>query len=198
VTAQTDPRAIVHPSARVGKDSRIWAWTHVREDVVIGAESSLGQGVYLGPGVRVGARCRVQNHALIYEPAVIEDNVFVGPGVVMTNDKFPRAVNVDGSSKVLGDWQPVGVYVEEGASIGAGAVLIGPVRIGGWAVVGAGAVVSKDVAPYSLVAGNPAKQVGWVGSYGVRLTGGPHVWVCPVTGDTFRESAGALERENPQ
>lgn len=195
MTASIDALAKVHASAVVADNCRIWAWTQVRENAVIGAESSLGQGVYVGPGVNLGARCRIQNQALIYEPAVIEDNVFVGPGVVMTNDKFPRAVNVDGSTKVLGDWQPLGVYVEEGASIGARAVLIGPARIGRWAVVGAGAVVSKDVPPYALVAGIPARQVGWVGRYGVRLTGGPDLWVCPVTGDIYLESAGALERQ---
>jgi UDP-2-acetamido-3-amino-2,3-dideoxy-glucuronate N-acetyltransferase len=197
-SAVTDALATVHPTASVGERCVIWAWTQVRENAHLGSETSLGQSVYVGPGVYVGARCRVQNQALLYEPAVLEDNVFVGPGVVMTNDKVPRASNVDGSAKTQGDWEKVGVYVEYGASIGARAVLVGPVRIGRWAMVGAGSVVSKDVAPFALVVGTPATQVGWVGRHGARLTGGPDLWRCAVTGERYFESAGQLQLMDPQ
>ena len=117
----------------------------------------------------MGDRCKVQNHALIYEPAVLEDGVFVGPAVVFTNDTFPRAVTPDGRLKTADDWHAVGVTVRTGASIGARAVCIAPVVIGRWATVAAGAVVVKDVADFALVAGVPARRIGWVGPAGFPL-----------------------------
>ncbi|GAB6985380.1 hypothetical protein JCM10369A_19040 [Nocardioides pyridinolyticus] len=112
-------------------------------------------GAYIGSGVRVGENCKSQNYALVYEPAELADGVFVGPAAVLTNDTYPRAVTPEGDLKSAADWQPVGVTVERGASIGARAVCVAPVRIGAWATVAAGAVVTTDVAPYALVAGVP-------------------------------------------
>lgn len=184
--------AEVHPTAELGSATVIWAWSQVRENAVIGAQTSIGQGCYLGPGVRVGSRCRIQNSALVYEPAVLGDGVFIGPGVVLTNDRFPRAVNADWSPKMAVDWEPVGVTISEGASIGARAVLIGPLNIGAWATVGAGAVVIRDVKSFSLVVGNPGRHIGWVGRAGVRLIERGNLWVCPTSGDVYSEKDGEL------
>jgi UDP-2-acetamido-3-amino-2,3-dideoxy-glucuronate N-acetyltransferase len=170
----------------------VWAWTQIREEAIVGDRTSIGQGCYVGPGVQIGSQCRIQNGALIYEPSVLGDSVFVGPGVVFTNDRFPRAINVDGSPKTSRDWQPVGVHVESGASIGARAVLVGPLRVGQWAMIGAGSVVSSDVKAFSLVAGVPAKHIGWVGRSGRRLVNRADSWVCPQTEETYEEIDGLL------
>jgi len=188
--------AQVHSTAELGPGTVIWAWSQVRENAVIGAETSIGQGCYVGPGVRIGSRCRIQNSALIYEPAVLADGVFIGPGVVLTNDRFPRAVNTDGSPKTAADWEPVGVTISQGASIGARAVLVGPLNIGAWATVGAGAVVSRDVKPFSLVAGNPGRHIGWVGRAGVRLIERGDSWLCPTSGEVYYDNDGELTSGN--
>lgn len=181
-TATVDDRAELDPSVV------IWSGTSVREHAVIGAGTSLGQNAYVGPGVRIGDDCKIQNGAMIYEPAVVADGVFIGPRVVFTNDRNPRAVNPDGSPKSASDWTPVGVVVEYGASIGAGAVCVAPITVGTWSTVAAGAVVTKDVAPFAVVAGVPAKRIAWVGRAGVALERTDGGWRCPVTGDDFVEN----------
>ena len=185
--------AQVDPSARVGDGTSVWELAQLREESVVGRECVIGRGAYLGPGVRLGNRCKVQNHALLYEPAVLEDGVFVGPAAVFTNDEFPRAVTPDGRLKGQEDWTVVGVTVRAGASIGARAVCIAPVTIGRWATVAAGAVVTSDVADFALVAGVPARRIGWVGRAGAPLTGaGPGVWRCPLTGAAYQEIDSTL------
>lgn len=196
-----EPSADVAPSAMVAPSARVWHLSQVREDASIGEETIVGRGAYIGEGVRVGNRCKIQNYALIYEPASLADGVFVGPAVVFTNDHCPRAINPDGSLKSVSDWERVGVTVERGAAIGARAVCVAPVRIGAWSSVGAGAVVTSDVAPYALVVGVPARRVGWVGEAGVPLVAadeepaneaGDSTWVCPATGRRYVERGGAL------
>jgi acetyltransferase-like isoleucine patch superfamily enzyme len=152
--------AEIDESATIPASTKVWAYTQIRENVVVGENCIIGRNVYIGPGVVIGSNCKIQNNALIYEPAVIEDGVFVGPAAVLTNDKHPRAINQDGTLKSAADWDLVGVYIESGASIGAHAVCVAPVRIGSWAVVGANSVVTRDVGNQDLVAGNPAKLVG--------------------------------------
>ena len=190
--------ADVSPEAMIGDGSSIWHLAQVREQAVLGRNCIVGRGAYVGTGVVLGDNCKVQNYALVYEPARLGDGVFIGPAVVLTNDTYPRAINPDGSLKSAHDWEPVGVTIETGASIGARATCVAPVTIGAWATVAAGAVVVKDVPPFALVAGVPARRLGWVGRAGVPLTrdapDGP--WICPATGARYIESDGLLTEEN--
>ena len=181
-TAEVSTDADVDPSAS------IWQFAHVREGARVGREVVIGRGAYVGPGVLIGDRCKIQNHALVYEPAVVSEGVFIGPAVVFTNDRSPRAVNPDGSQKSAADWEPVGVTVLGGASIGARAVCVAPVTIGRWALVAAGSVVVKDVPDFAMVAGVPARRIGWVGPAGEALEpveGDSARFTCPRTGARF-------------
>ncbi|MFE6734204.1 DapH/DapD/GlmU-related protein [Microbacterium sp. NPDC057650] len=189
--------ADVSPDASIGDGSSIWHLAQVREGVRMGENCIVGRGAYIGTGVEMGDNCKVQNYALVYEPAKLSDGVFIGPAVVLTNDTYPRAINADGSLKSAHDWEPVGVTIETGAAIGARATCVAPVTIGAWATVAAGAVVVKDVPAYALVAGVPAKRIGWVGESGVPLTPGEEAgtWICPTTGDRFSETNGVLTKE---
>ncbi|WEK62697.1 MAG: acyltransferase [Candidatus Microbacterium colombiense] len=189
--------ADVSPEATIGGGSSIWHLAQVRENARLGENCIVGRGAYIGTGVVMGDNCKVQNYALVYEPAKLGDGVFIGPAVVLTNDTYPRAINADGSIKSAHDWEPVGVTIERGAAIGARATCVAPVTIGAWATVAAGAVVVKDVPAHALVAGVPARRIGWVGESGVPLaaTDEDHVWVCPATGDRFIETDGKLTKE---
>lgn len=192
-TVYIAPGADVSDQAQIGKGSKIWHLAQVRESVTMGENCIVGRGAYIGTGVQMGDNCKVQNYALVYEPAKLENGVFIGPAVVLTNDTYPRAINADGSQKNVHDWTPVGVTIKEGASIGARAVCVAPVTIGRWATIAAGAVVPKDVPDFALMVGVPAKRVGWVGKAGFPLTKAEDdLWVCPVTGDQYQEEAGLL------
>lgn len=187
------PSADVDESAQIAEGAKVWHLAQVRDDAVVSDGCVIGRGAYIGSGVRLGRNCKIQNSALVYEPASLADGVFIGPGVIFTNDHYPRAVSPDGSLKSAHDWTPVGVTCEEGASVGAGAVCVAPVTIGAWSLVAAGSTVIRDVAPFALVAGSPAKQIGWVGRSGHRLTqGADGVWVCPDTGARYEEHEGQL------
>ena len=189
--------ADVSADATIGDGSSIWHLAQVREGVQMGQNCIVGRGAYIGTGVEMGDNCKVQNYALVYEPAKLADGVFIGPAVVLTNDTYPRAINADGSLKSAHDWEPVGVTIERGAAIGARATCVAPVTIGAWATVAAGAVVVKDVPAYALVAGVPARRIGWVGESGFPLIAGGSegAWVCPTTGDAYLESNGILTKE---
>lgn len=182
--------ADVADNAVISSGAKIWHYAQVREGAVVGENCIVGRGAYIGPDVEVGDNCKIQNYALVYEPAKLARGVFIGPAVVLTNDHFPRAINADGTPKSADDWQPVGVDIREGASIGANSTCIAPITIGRWALVGAGSVVVKDVPDFALVVGSPARRIGWVGSAGHPLTlDGDDLWNCPVTGKKYREIA---------
>ena len=193
------PNARILPSADVDADvdlgagSSVWHLAQVRSGARLGTSCIIGRGAYIGPGVELGDNCKVQNYALVYEPARLGAGVFIGPAAVLTNDHFPRAVNPDGSLKSGSDWELVGVTIHDGASIGARAVCIAPVTIGKWAMVAAGATVTKDVPDFALVAGSPAKRIKWVGRAGVPLTASASgEWICPSTGERYVEKDGKL------
>lgn len=184
--------ADVADSATLGEGTKVWHLAQVRENVDLGENCIVGRGAYIGTAVKVGDNCKIQNHALVYEPAELGAGVFIGPAVVLTNDTYPRAINPDGSLKSASDWDAVGVTIAEGAAIGARAVCVAPVKIGAWATVAAGAVVTKDVPDFALMAGVPARRVGWVGKAGAPLKQDGDHWVCPLTGTRYTEKDGAL------
>jgi UDP-2-acetamido-3-amino-2,3-dideoxy-glucuronate N-acetyltransferase len=191
-----EPSADVAPDAQLGDGTRVWHLAQIRELAVIGRQCTIGRGAYVGAGVRMGDDCKLQNYALVYEPAILGRGVFVGPAAVLTNDRYPRAVTFDGAAKSGADWQAVGVTVRDGASIGARAVCVAPITIGAWSLVAAGAVVIHDVPDFALVAGTPARRIRWVGRAGEPLDDiGGHLWRCPRTDEVYVEVGGVLTPE---
>lgn len=187
------PSADVSERAILGEGTKIWHLAQVREDARLGVNCIVGRGAYVGTGVEIGDNTKIQNYALVYEPAKLGKGVFIGPAVVLTNDTYPRSVSPDGSLKSAHDWTPVGVTIEDGASVGARAVCVAPLTIGRWATIAAGAVVTKDVPAFALMAGVPARRLGWVGKAGVPLTRDGEYWVCPETGAKFVEDDNSLK-----
>jgi acetyltransferase-like isoleucine patch superfamily enzyme len=149
-----DPSAVVEEGATLGDGTRVWHHAHVRAGAIVGRGCSLGKNVYVDAGAVVGDRVKVQNNVSIYDGVTIEDEVFLGPSCVLTNDLRPRATSTR--------WEVVPTLLRRGASIGANATVVCGVTIGEWAMVAAGAVVTRDVAPHQLVLGNPARHHGWV------------------------------------
>jgi acetyltransferase-like isoleucine patch superfamily enzyme len=173
--------AEVAPGSVIGEGTNVWKDVQVRERVRIGAQCVLGKGVYVDTDVTIGDRCKLENNVSVFTPAVLEDGVFLGPGVVLANDRVPRAVKPDGTLKGAVDWQARPVTVRTGAAVGAGSVLLPGVTIGPWALVGAGAVVRTDVPAHALVVGNPARFIGYVCACGARLAdAGLAGLVCPA------------------
>ncbi len=154
--------AVIDPGSVIGKGTRIWHFTHVMKDCAIGENCNLGQNVVVSPGVKLGNNVKVQNNVSIYTGVICEDDVFLGPSMVFTNVINPR-------SAIARKDQYKTTYVETGASIGANATIICGIRIGKYAFIGAGAVVTKDVSAYELVIGNPARHSGWMSEFGHRL-----------------------------
>ncbi len=163
------PTAAVDPQAELGANVRVWHWTQVREGVSIGAESIIGKGCYIDADVQIGSRVKIQSNVSVFHGATIEDGVFIGPHVCFTNDKTPRAINPDGNLQGANDWTVTPTLIRYGASIGANATIICGVTVGRWAMVAAGAIVTRDVPDYGLVVGNPARLIGYVCPCGQRL-----------------------------
>jgi UDP-2-acetamido-3-amino-2,3-dideoxy-glucuronate N-acetyltransferase len=175
--------AIVDDGAIVGPGTKIWHFSHVLAGSRIGARCVLGQNVMVGPRVVIGDGCKLQNNVSVYESVTLEDDVFCGPSAVFTNVLTPRAF-IERKS----EFAPT--LVRRGATIGANATIVCGVTIGAYAMIGAGAVVTKDIVDFALVVGNAARRIGWVGRAGERL--GTDL-VCPRTGEKYRQTAQGLE-----
>jgi UDP-2-acetamido-3-amino-2,3-dideoxy-glucuronate N-acetyltransferase len=175
--------AIVEPDAVIGAGTKIWHHSHIRTGATIGEQCVLGKGVFVDAGVDIGRGVKIQNNVSVYRGVHLADEVFVGPSAVFTNDRFPRAASPD--------WEVVDTWVRHGASIGANATVVCGIEIGAWATVAAGSVVTRSVAPHELVAGNPARRLGWVCRCGrvlARTTDQLSATTCVACGETFEGS----------
>ena len=179
---QAHETAIIGPDAVIGAGTRIWHFSHVMDGATVGGNCVLGQNVMVSPGAVVGNGVKIQNNVSVYSGVTIEDDVFCGPSMVFTNVLTPRAF-VDRKSEF------VETVVRRGATIGANATIVGGNKIGEFAMIGAGAVVTKDVRNHALVLGNPAREVGWVSRSGERL--GEDL-ICPRTGEQYRQGDNGL------
>ena len=180
------PTAIVDAGAQIGEGTRVWHWVHVCAGAVIGERCSLGQNVFVGNHVRIGRNVKIQNNVSVYDNVTLEDDVFCGPSMVFTNVHNPR-------SAVVRKDEDRDTLVRRGATLGANCTIICGVTIGEFAFVGAGAVVSKHVPPYALVAGVPARQIGWMSRHGHRLAlplKGEGQASCPATGERYELADG--------
>ena len=188
MTSYVHPTVVLDDNVFLGDGSKVWHYAQIRSGAVIGDSCIIGRGAYIGTGVSIGRACKIQNYALVYEPASLGDGVFIGPAAVLTNDQYPRSVSPKFELKSGDDWEAVGVRVSDGASIGARAVCVAPITIGKWATIAAGAVVTKDVPDFALMVGVPARRVGWVGKQGHPLVDkGQGKFECPIDGSQYEE-----------
>ena len=179
------PTAEVSPKAKLGDGTRVWHLVQIREGVTIGRNCIIGKDVYIDFDVTIGDNVKIQNSALIYHGATIEDGVFIGPQVCLTNDRMPRAITSDGRLKGNDDWVVGPILVKYGASLGAGSLILPNVTVGRFALVGAGAIVSRDVPDHGLVVGNPARLVGYVCHCGRKMEQQGSAWHCSVCDWTY-------------
>ena len=182
--------AIIDKGCQIGKGTKIWHFSHIMKDSVIGEDCNIGQNVVVSPGVTLGKNVKVQNNVSIYTGVICEDDVFLGPSMVFTNILNPR-------SAIIRRDQYVTTLVKKGASIGANATIICGHTIGEYSLIGAGAVITKDVKPYALVVGNPARQTGWVSEYGHKLAfNAEGLAVCPESGQRYIITGNTVTRIN--
>lgn len=185
---QAHETAVIDDGCRIGAGTRIWHFSHIMPDCVIGERCNIGQNVVISPGVVLGNNVKIQNNVSVYTGVVCEDDVFLGPSCVFTNVLNPRSAipRKDQYRKTL---------VRRGATIGANATIVCGHTIGEYALIGAGAVVTKDVPPYALVVGNPSKQIGWVSEYGHRLRFDEKGEArCPESGERYLLKEGRVEK----
>lgn len=180
--------AIVDEGAKIGKGTRIWHWVHVSGNAVIGENCSMGQNVFIGNKVVIGNNVKIQNNVSVYDNVTLEDDVFCGPSMVFTNVYNPRS-----AISRKDDYKDT--VVKKGVTLGANCTIVCGVTVGEQAFIGAGAVVNKDVKPFALMVGVPARQIGWMSAYGERLNlplTGDGECVCPHTGDKYALRNGHL------
>jgi UDP-2-acetamido-3-amino-2,3-dideoxy-glucuronate N-acetyltransferase len=185
--SQVHPSADVSPQATIGEGTKVWHEAQIREGAVIGANCVIGKGVYIDKDVRIGDNCKLQNGVFVFHGFDLEDGVFLGPGAMLLNDKNPRAVNPDGTTKSEADWEVSQGTVGYGASVGGGAVVLPGIHIGRMAMVGSGAVVTRDVPERAVVYGNPARVHGYACDCGqlLQVQGGGDLYVCPRCGREY-------------
>lgn len=182
------PSAIVDEGAQIGEGSRIWHWVHVCGGARIGKGVSLGQNVFVGNKVSIGDHCKIQNNVSIYDNVTLEEGVFCGPSMVFTNVYNPRSL-VERKNEYRD------TLVKKGATMGANCTIVCGVTIGEYAFIGAGAVINKDVKPYALMVGVPAKQIGWMSEYGEQIPlplQGVGAYQCPHTASLYTLNDGQL------
>ena len=176
----------VDEGCRIGKGTKIWHFSHVMSGCTIGEDCNIGQNVVISPDVVLGRNCKIQNNVSVYTGVRCEDDVFLGPGVVFTNVLNPR-------SAVSRKAEYRETIIERGASVGANATIVCGHRLGAYCLIGAGSVVTKDVPPFALMVGNPARRIGWVSRHGEKLHfNAEGVAICPATGDHYRLQDGAV------
>ena len=185
---QVHPTAIVDDGAQIGEGSRVWHWVHVSSGAIIGKGVSLGQNVFIGNKVTIGDKCKIQNNVSVYDNVHLEGGVFCGPSMVFTNVYNPRSLieRKDEYKDTL---------VKKGASLGANCTIVCGITIGEFAFVGAGAVVNKDVRPYALIVGVPARQIGWMSQYGEKLNlplEDEGKTICPYTQQVYELKNGQV------
>ncbi|MBC3539662.1 acyltransferase [Rufibacter sediminis] len=184
--------AVIDEGCLIGEGTKIWHFSHIMADCVIGKRCNIGQNVVISPGVVLGENVKIQNNVSVYSGVVCEDDVFLGPSMVFTNVLNPRsAINR------RGEYQKT--LVQKGASIGANATIVCGHTIGAYALIGAGAVVTKDVAPYALVYGNPSQQHGWVSEAGHKLAfDDQNEAICPETGEKYKVENNVVTKSSIQ
>ncbi len=193
MTSRIAASADVDDSAQIGDGSSVWNLSQIRENAVLGKNCIIGRGAYVGTGVTMGDNCKIQNDALVYEPAVLEDGVFIGPGGRPDQRPLPARDQPGRHAEERVGLGRRRCDAEQGSAVGARSVCVAPVTIGRWATVAAGAVVTKDVPDFALVAGVPARRIKWVGKAGVPLLDvGNGDWKCPTTGEMYIENDGRL------
>jgi UDP-2-acetamido-3-amino-2,3-dideoxy-glucuronate N-acetyltransferase len=185
------PTAVIDKGCSIGQGTKIWHFCHIMAGAEIGDNCNLGQNVFVAGSVKMGDGCKIQNNVSIYDGVRLEDHVFCGPSVVFTNIRTPR-------SHISRKDQYEETHVGRSVTLGANCTVVCGIEIGNFAFIAAGAVLTKDVMPYALMVGVPAKKIGWVGSAGLRLrnlSGESGLFVCPETGEHYRETSGRLEPE---
>jgi UDP-2-acetamido-3-amino-2,3-dideoxy-glucuronate N-acetyltransferase len=180
--------AVIDDGCIIGKGTKIWHFSHIMTGSEIGEKCNIGQNVVVSPGVKLGRNVKVQNNVSLYTGVICEDDVFLGPSMVFTNVINPRSAIIRKESYYT-------TIVEKGASIGANSTIVCGNRIGSYAFIGAGAVVTKDVKPYALVIGNPARQSGWMSEYGHKLHFDENgLAKCPESGEKYRIKDGSVSK----
>ncbi len=184
------PTAVIDEGCKIGKGTKIWHFSHIMNGSEIGENCNIGQNVVVSPGVKLGRNVKVQNNVSIYTGVTCEEDVFLGPSMVFTNIINPR-------SAVIRRDKYVPTLVGKGATIGANSTIVCGNPIGEYSFVGAGAVVTREVKPFALVVGNPARQTGWMSEYGHKLSFNEEgIAVCPESGEKYRLAGGTVSKIN--